>query len=116
MRNLFGILVLPTAVAMGSLALDLPASAQVLDVPFVVTPDDQIAGCAGSVVAGLDPNGDGFLSVRTGPGTEYRKIDEIHNGDSVRTCDARGAWIAIVYGPSNKKGWVHGRWLKHVAG
>ena len=60
--------------------------------------------------------GDRFLAVRSGPGPQYRKIGEIHNGDFVSTCDARGPWVAIVYGPSKRKGWVHGKWLKQVAG
>lgn len=90
---------------------------QVLDVPFAETSGDgQAAWCGSSIVSGLDPNGDGFLAVRSGPGTEYRKIDQAYNGDTVSTCDARGSWVAIVYGPSKKKGWVHSRWLKHVAG
>ena len=117
MRNLFGPIVLSTAVSMSSLALCLPASAQVLDVPFSDKGGDgQAAWCASSTVTGLDPNGDGFLAVRSGPGTQYRKIDEIYNGDIVSTCDSRGPWVAIVFGPSKRKGWVHGRLLKDLAG
>lgn len=93
------------------------SAAQVLDVPFADSGGDgQAAWCASSIVAGLNPNGDGFLAVRTGPGTQFRKIDEVHNGDVVATCDSRGAWVAIVYGPSKAKGWVHGKWLKDRAG
>ncbi|MEO3387694.1 SH3 domain-containing protein [Mesorhizobium sp. CAU 1741] len=97
-------------------SLGLSALAQPLDVPFVVTPDGQMAGCASSVVAGLDPNGDGFLAVRSGPGTQYQKIGEVYNGDIVGTCDARGPWIAITHGQARRKGWVHGRWLRDHAG
>jgi len=91
--------------------------AQVLDVPFADKGGDgQAAWCASSTVSGLDPNGDGFLAVRSGPGTKFRKIGEVYNGDVVLTCDARGPWVAIVYGRSKAKGWVHGRWLKDLAG
>lgn len=89
-------------------------TAQVLDVPFAETGDDGGAPRCSSrtQVIGLDPNGDGFLSVRSGPGTDYAQIDKLRNGDIVYSCDFRGNWIAIVYGPSKaKKGWVHGRWL-----
>ena len=97
--------------------LDHPASTQVLDVPFSDKGGDgQAAWCASSTVSGLDPNGDGYLAVRAGPGTQYRKIDELHNGDIVSRCDARGRWVAVVYGPLKKKGWVNGRWLKDLAG
>ncbi len=92
------------------------ASAQQLDVEFRIIEDDQAAGCPGSIVAGLDPAGDGFLAVRTGPGTDYRKIDELHEGDEVRTCAASGPWIGVYYGQPRRKGWVHGRWLAQVAG
>lgn len=92
------------------------AGAQDLDVPFQIFEDEQAAGCAGSYVAGLDPNGDGFLAVRTGPGTGYRKIDQLYNGDLVRTCARSGAWIGVYYGKPRRVGWVHGKWLIHAAG
>lgn len=93
-----------------------PMAAQSLDVGFAVLEDGQAAGCAGDVVAGLDPNGDGFLAVRSGPGTEYRKIDELHNGDMVRTCASHGPWRGIYYGNPRRKGWAHGNWLIPGAG
>lgn len=45
------------------------AAAQNLDVPFEFTEDAENAGCPGATVMGLDPSGDGFLSVWTGPGS-----------------------------------------------
>jgi len=99
------------------LALSPTPPAQALDVPFSDKGGDgQAAWCASSTVTGLDPNGDGFLAVRSGPGTKYRKLDEIRNGDIVSTCDSRGSWVAIVYSPSKKKGWVIGKFLKDIAG
>lgn len=92
------------------------AFAQQLDVDFRIIPDGQAAGCAGSIVAGLNPKGDGFLAVRTGPGTGYRKIDELYNGNTVRTCARRGAWVGVYYGPNRRKGWVHSNWLIDGAG
>ncbi len=92
------------------------AAAQQMDVDFPILEDAQAAGCAGSIVAGLDPNGDGFLAVRTGPGTGYRKIDELHNGDMVRTCASNGPWVGVYYGQPRRKGWVHGKWLAEGAG
>lgn len=105
-----------TALALACLTLALPVAAQELDVPFRIAEDAQAAGCASSIVAGLDPNGDGFLAVRTGPGTGYRKIDQLYNGDMVRTCARSGAWIGVHYGKPRRVGWVHGRWLVDGAG
>ena len=92
------------------------SAAQQLDVDFHILEDAQAASCAASVVAGLDPNGDGFLAVRAGPGTGYRKIDELHNGNMVRTCAAYGAWVGVYYDQPRRKGWVHGTWLVDGAG
>lgn len=98
-------------------SLSHAAKAQTLDVPFETTGGDgQAAWCASSTVTGLDPRGDGFLAVRSGPGTQYRMLGKVHNGEVVLTCDARGPWVAIVYGSSKRKGWVHGDWLKALAG
>ncbi len=105
------------------LGLAGPLAAQGLDVPINLPPDDgQAAVCASSVVSGLDPNGDGFLALRTGPGTNYPKIGELHEGDVVYPCDARGPWIGILLAypkagrPVGPGGWVHGRWLRPLAG
>jgi hypothetical protein len=90
--------------------------AQQLDVDFAVFEDAQAAGCAGSIVSGLDPNGDGFLAVRTGPGSNFAKIDELHNGDMVRTCAMNERWVGVYYGQPRRKGWVHSNWLVDGAG
>jgi uncharacterized protein YraI len=92
------------------------ASAQELDVDFAISEDAQAAACAGSIVSGLDPNGDGFLAVRTGPGSNYPKIGDLHNGDTVRTCARNGRWVGVYYGQPRSKGWVHSNWLVDGAG
>ncbi|WP_183665079.1 SH3 domain-containing protein [Phyllobacterium trifolii] len=98
-------------------AISRTSSARALDIPFSDKGGDgQAAWCASSTVTGVDPKGDGFLAVRAGPGIKYRKLDEIHNGDIVSSCDSRGSWVAIVYGPSKRKGWVNGKFLKDLAG
>jgi hypothetical protein len=121
---------MPRAVAVACTAflLATPAVAQGLDVPIAVPRGDgQAADCATSYVAGLDPDGDGFLSVRTGPDSGYPKIDEVHNGDVVAVCDRRGDWVGVFYTGSNigtgyrdehaaRSGWVHSNWLRDLAG
>lgn len=92
---------------------------QVLDVSF-----DTNSRCGDSRVVGLDPNGDGFLAVRSGPGANYRKLDQIYNGDNVRIFAEQWPWVGIVYGsipnwgsgqcgfpPGTSRGWVHTNWL-----
>ena len=108
------------------------AMAQTLQVPIYEYGGDDLPTCASSIVSGLNPNGDGFLAVRSGPGSEFDKLDEIHNGDKVLTFDQSGPWYGVLYGDvefqcssevekrllpyDGKKGWVHGKWLKPLAG
>lgn len=98
------------------LSLSGSALGQTLVVDFQITEDDQAAGCLGATVTGLKPNGDGFLAVRSGPGSHYAQIDALHNGDVVRPCVKRGAWWGIYYGKPRLKGWVHKNWLGDWAG
>ena len=93
--------------------------------------------CGGyGVVKGLNPNGDGFLAVRSGPGSRNAMIDKIHNGQKIWFCDQQGAWVGIVYsrnrqtdcqvsspvasrrpysGPC-RSGWVFRKYVRMLAG
>lgn len=89
------------------------ATAQRLDVPIVPYCDQATtqAACSGvATVMGLDPNGDGFLAVRTGPGTKFRMIDKLYNGERVTTINGEGRWWGVEY-RGGRQGWVHGNWL-----
>ena len=110
----------------------LPLSAQHLDVPVMEYPDEDLDTCSLGQVAGLKIGGDGFLAVRSGPGTQFPKLDELYNGDEVWMFDFRGDWIGIVYDAPNLscsavgaprpvpyrggKGWVHRNWIVQIAG
>jgi hypothetical protein len=67
-------------------------------------------GCSGfGKVKGLDPNGDNFLSVRTGPGPGFTEIDRLFTGNGVTICGRQGKWLRIKYGGG--RGWVHSRYI-----
>ena len=92
------------------------------------------AACGTGVVFDLDPHGDGFLAVKSGPGLKFLRIDKLYNGEQVYLCARAGDWRGIVYtkeaqtcnvdrpwplsepytGPF-RYGWAHGRWIKLVA-
>jgi hypothetical protein len=92
------------------------ASAQQLSVPIVKDcVDDQAACYATSRVAGLDPNGDGFLSVRSGPGSDYQMIGKLVNGDVVTVITSRGKWYGVEL-RNGSLGWAHSNWLVSLAG
>lgn len=102
-----------------------------LDVPILEEGGDgQAANCASSIVGGLPRGRNGFLAVRSGPGTEYAKLAELQNGETVIVFQTSGEWAGIVYRTQNvtcsskstrpieyeRKGWVHTKWLKPLAG
>ena len=91
--------------------------AQTLDVPFSTNCTTGIdSECyALHEVRGLDPHADGFLAVRTGPGSGYRMIDRLYNGQKVYVFAARGSWRGILY-RDGKRGWSHKNWLYQIAG
>jgi len=63
--------------------------------------DTDACGSSGTIM-GLDPHGDGFLSVRSGPGGKpFREIARVFNGQHVYICEERGNWFGVVYPPDN---------------
>ncbi|UES41183.1 SH3 domain-containing protein [Roseibium aggregatum] len=111
----------------------LPGSAQSLRIPVIEQPADDWDTCGLAEVAGLKAGGDGFLAVRAGPGSDFDKIDEVHNGDRLYLFSESGDWYGVLYGvgeldcspiteprkaerPGAKSGWVHKNWVRPLAG
>jgi hypothetical protein len=65
----------------------------------VVVGGFQAPACGTGLVQGLDPFGDGFLAVRTGPSSDNNQIDSLYNGMQINVCRELGNWLAIVYDP-----------------
>jgi hypothetical protein len=132
----------PALVLFGCLTVLATAQAQQptrrIDVPVMVGGSGESDGCTSlGQIVGLDPNGDGFLSVRSGPGGKpYREIDRLYNGNRVFVCHNKGPWLTVVYGNSPdgtcgvstpwpvrqpytgpcRFGWIHSRYVEIVAG
>ena len=72
----------------------------------------------GCLVRGLDPNGDGFLALRAGPGTSYRQIGELRNGDAAYLgafCEGRWCYVnggAIDGRETSFEGWIYDKWCE----
>ena len=62
------------------------------------------------IVYGLDPNGDGFLSLRRKPNST--QIGKLYEGDQVKILGHRGKWYKVKDLNSNKVGWSHSNWIK----
>lgn len=101
--------------------------------PIYESADEDLDTCALGEVAGLDSNGDGFVSVRRGPGTTYERIAKLKNGDRVWVFDEVESWFGVIYGAATVEcsaipetrvlnrdgalqGWVYGKWIKPLAG
>lgn len=72
---------------------------------------------SGCRVQGLNPKGDGFLAIRTGPGTQYRKIGELYNGNYAymsRPCRGKWCYADSISRDGRRnlpvKGWIHTGW------
>ncbi len=118
--------------------LALPALAAIRAVPVLVGKVAGLDACATlGEVSGLDPQGYGFLAVRTGPGSAHALVDKLSEERRVFVCDERGAWTGIVYSndPGDidcgvgspleapepyagacRSGWVNPGWIKAVGG
>ena len=83
--------------------------------------------CTGYVV-GVRPisqynhyTGNGFLAVRTGPGTGYTQIGELYAGDEVSVWSRRGNWYQVacmsgrctnpLWGTPSPQGWVYRKYI-----
>jgi len=80
-----------------------PLFSPLLDVPiyFGGEADREACGASGTVM-GLDPHGDGFLSVKSGPGGKpFREIARVFNGQHVYICEEKGNWFGVVYPADN---------------
>ena len=74
---------------------------------------------AGCLISGLDPNGDGFLSIRAGPASSYSEIARVRNGDALfldmrqcqgNWCYAQGAVVNDV--STDLIGWFYNAWCE----
>ncbi|EDQ34256.1 hypothetical protein HPDFL43_14702 [Hoeflea phototrophica DFL-43] len=121
------------ALSIGGLVLmPAPVKAQELDVPVMEYAVDDLDTCAYGKVTGLKADGDGFLAVRSGPGSKYKKLDEVHNDDELWLFEEKGNWVGVMYDAPDmscsrikqdrevnhkgKKGWVHKNWVEFIAG
>jgi hypothetical protein len=70
-----------SALAHAATAQDAPIRPRV---PIIIGGDPSLDACGGNgVVVDLDPNGDGFLAVKSGPGLSHPRIDKLYNGEQV---------------------------------
>lgn len=126
---------------LAAIALAWPLAASEATVPVRIGTHEQpdLDACLSiGEVSGLKPGGDGFLAVRSNPGSKYAMTDKLVAGRRFHLCDekAGGEWLGVVYsdddsidcgvsspvesprtyGGKCKSGWVNKRWVRVVAG
>ncbi len=99
---------------------------------------EEMAPCQSSgKVVHLDPKGDNYLSVQSGPGGKpYVEKDRLHSGKEVTVCAETSGWYGVIYGSTDmtdckferkrngryeytgpcKYGWVSKRYVEIIAG
>ena len=65
------------------------------------------------VVTGLKRGGDGFLALRSGPGSDYAMIARLAEGTPVTAFGASGPWRQVT--TAQGAGWAHSSWLRQAA-
>jgi hypothetical protein len=131
MRKLITSMVLLATLAVPAIAAQNPS------VPVIPGNGDGDACPGNGIVSGLNPQGDGFLAVKSGPGIGFQRIDKLYNGEEVYICEVRGDWIGVIYtrkgdmarcnvsGPWRRatpytgpclSGWAHRNWIELYAG
>ena len=66
--------------------------------PVMVGDGPDVDACGSvAVVSGLDPNGANALSVRSGPGLGYARVDTLSSGQRLWVCGQEARWYAVVY-------------------
>ncbi|WP_370048554.1 MULTISPECIES: SH3 domain-containing protein [Salipiger] len=88
-----------------------------LQAQSIVPPRGEINTDTGCLVTGLDPNGDGFLALRAGPGSGYAQIGSLHNGDAAYLRACEGKWCFVRNGALNGRearfeGWIYTAWCE----
>jgi len=88
----------------------------------------QAGDCTGNVV-GVRPvtqynhaGGNGFLAVRSGPGTGYAQIGELYLGDEISVWERQGNWLYVycmsgrcqtpLWGNPTPQGWAYAKYLR----
>jgi uncharacterized protein YgiM (DUF1202 family) len=56
--------------------------------------------------------GDGYLNLRTGPGTKFDIIRRMYNGEDVRILEVSGAWARVKHYDSGATGWCSTKFLQ----
>lgn len=55
--------------------------------------------------------GDGYLNLRSGPGSDFKILRRMYHGDRVRVLEHKGGWFRVRHA-SGAQGWAFGKYLR----
>jgi len=55
--------------------------------------------------------GDGFLNLRSGPGSDFAVLRRMYHGDWVQILERKGNWVRVHH-PSGTEGWAYSKYLR----
>jgi uncharacterized caspase-like protein len=61
-------------------------------------------------VSGLDPQGDNFLALKSGPGVSYPRIATMGPDTLLKVVGSQGVWKQVML-LDGSTGWAHGNWI-----
>ncbi|HEX7750979.1 MAG TPA: hypothetical protein VF440_01110 [Novosphingobium sp.] len=85
--------------------LGIGAAPPAPEVPVIIGRYADLDACSTVVrVAGLDPRGDNYLSLRSRPSPKARELARLRPGQWLIACDDRGGgqWLGVLYDPTGK--------------
>ena len=56
--------------------------------------------------------GDGYLNLRSGPGSDFAILQRMYNGEQVEIVERKGNWVR-VYHQSGAEGWAYAKYLRN---
>ncbi|MEM9630014.1 MAG: caspase family protein [Pseudomonadota bacterium] len=71
-------------------------------------PSPSLSGQA--YVTGLDPRGDNFLSLRTGPSTRYQEIARLRENTPLTILGRSGSWLNVAL-QNGRSGWAYSKYI-----
>jgi len=102
-----------SVVASAPPASSSPASAPRMEAVSTPPPQHQQQPQFTHVVAGLDPNGDGFLALREGYTSGARRISTMREGSRLAVLGQEGVWFNVRT-ETGLVGWAHSNWIRFV--
>lgn len=75
-------------------------------------PSGQVSNPAASLayVSGLNPSGDNFLSLRTGPGSRFQEIARLRENTPLTILGRSGSWLNVAL-TDGRSGWAYSKYV-----